>query len=151
MDAGRNRRSLSSKVWLHVQPLLYACAYHYNRKKLKRNLEATATTASNDQARSIVEPESDAQSFVHIEMVVPPWAEGNELQAEGQFHSLVRQYSLTRLPGEQSLDDFSDDKLRRVRHELQDGDIIEAVCTVTRIVGVDSSRKQTKFLVSETR
>ena len=33
-----------------------------------------------------------------------------------------------------------DDKLRRVRHELEPGDIIEAVATVARIDGVDSSR-----------
>ena len=33
-----------------------------------------------------------------------------------------------------------DDKLRRVRHELEPGDVIEAVATVARIDGVDSSR-----------
>lgn len=38
-------------------------------------------------------------------------------------------------------DDMTDDKLRRVRHELEPGDVIEAVRTVTRIVGVDSSRE----------
>ena len=34
-----------------------------------------------------------------------------------------------------------DDKLRRVRHELEPGDVIEAVSTVARITGVDSSRE----------
>ena len=33
-----------------------------------------------------------------------------------------------------------DDKLRRVRHELEQGDVIEAVATVARIDDVDSSR-----------
>lgn len=35
---------------------------------------------------------------------------------------------------------MKDDKLRRIRHELEPGDVIQAVKTVTRIVGVDSSR-----------
>ena len=38
------------------------------------------------------------------------------------------------------MDELPDDKLRRVLRELEE-DVIEAVCTVTRIVGVDSSRK----------
>jgi hypothetical protein len=40
----------------------------------------------------------------------------------------------------QLAEDISDDKHRRVRHELEPGDIIEAVATVARIAGVDSSR-----------
>lgn len=39
------------------------------------------------------------------------------------------------------LDEYSEDNLRRIRRDLHSGDVIEAVCTVTRIVGVDSSRK----------
>ena len=34
-----------------------------------------------------------------------------------------------------------DDKHRRVRHELEPGDVIEAVSTIARITGVDSSRE----------
>ena len=34
-----------------------------------------------------------------------------------------------------------EDKHRRVRHELEPGDVIEAVQTVARIAGVDSSRE----------
>ena len=37
--------------------------------------------------------------------------------------------------------EYSEDNLRRIRHDLRTGDVIEAVCTVTRIVGVDSSRE----------
>jgi hypothetical protein len=36
---------------------------------------------------------------------------------------------------------MTEDKLRRVRHQLEPGDVIQAVKTVTRIVGVDSSRE----------
>ena len=41
-----------------------------------------------------------------------------------------------------------DDKLRRVRHELEPGDVIEAVATVARIDGVDSSRMYSSFRLS---
>lgn len=37
-------------------------------------------------------------------------------------------------------EDVQEDKHRRVRHELEPGDVIEAACTVARIAGVDSSR-----------
>lgn len=39
------------------------------------------------------------------------------------------------------MEDIVDDKLRRIRHELEPGDVIEAVATVARIAGVDSSRE----------
>ncbi len=38
-------------------------------------------------------------------------------------------------------EDVVEDKHRRVRHELEPGDVIEAVVTVARITGVDSSRE----------
>lgn len=37
-------------------------------------------------------------------------------------------------------EEVREDKHRRVRHELEPGDVIEAVKTSTRIIGVDSSR-----------
>lgn len=40
----------------------------------------------------------------------------------------------------QLTEDIVDDKLRRIRHELEPGDVIEAVATVARVAGVDSSR-----------
>jgi hypothetical protein len=43
----------------------------------------------------------------------------------------------------QLTEDVTDDKHRRVRHELEPGDVIEAVSTIARITGVDSSRKST--------
>lgn len=36
-------------------------------------------------------------------------------------------------------DDDPEDKHRRVRHQLEPGDVIEAVTTVARVIGVDSS------------
>lgn len=51
-------------------------------------------------------------------------------------------------PEERQLaEDIADDKHRRVRHELEPGDVIEAVSTVARVSGVDSSRK-CPFLIS---
>ena len=44
---------------------------------------------------------------------------------------------------------MAEDKHRRVRHELQPGDIIDVVCTVTCIVGVDSSRKMHRVVYAE--
>jgi hypothetical protein len=41
----------------------------------------------------------------------------------------------------QLAEEIIDDKHRRVRHELEPGDVIEAISTVARITGVDSSRK----------
>ena len=38
-------------------------------------------------------------------------------------------------------DDLEEDRLRKIRHELEPGDVIELVKNVARIVGVDSSRK----------
>jgi hypothetical protein len=42
----------------------------------------------------------------------------------------------------QLIEDIPEDKHRRVRHELEAGDVIEAVHTVARVVGVDSSRER---------
>lgn len=45
------------------------------------------------------------------------------------------------LHADQLGEEIVDDKHRRVRHELEPGDVIDAVKTVARISGVDSSRK----------
>ena len=77
--------------------------------------------------------------------MVPPWAEEYELQLNGgecpSAHWCGYAVVLNIVLEEQWIDEFSDDKLRRIRHELNDGDSVEDVCSVTRIVGVDSSRK----------
>ncbi|TDL19109.1 beach-domain-containing protein [Rickenella mellea] len=95
------------------------------RKKLEPRLEVASTTrVAQDGSRMVTEPDSDAQSIVQVE--APPWAESYE-------------FTTTDSESDQWVDDFAEDKHRRVRHELQPGDVIEAVSTVTRIAGVDSS------------
>lgn len=47
----------------------------------------------------------------------------------------------------QLTEDVADDKHRSVRHELEPGDVIEAVSTIARIHGVDSSRESFTELV----
>jgi len=37
--------------------------------------------------------------------------------------------------------DLEEDRLRKIRHELEPGDVIELVRNVSRVVGVDSSRE----------
>lgn len=51
----------------------------------------------------------------------------------------------TLLDRQQLAEEIVDDKLRRIRHELEPGDVIEAVATVARIDGVDSSRTSHVF------
>ncbi|VDB88447.1 unnamed protein product [Peniophora sp. CBMAI 1063] len=68
-----------------------------------------------------------AEENLGMRMEVPPWAEAYEV-------------STTDADEDRELMDAEvDDKLRRVRHELEPGDVIEAVSTVARITGVDSS------------
>jgi hypothetical protein len=38
-------------------------------------------------------------------------------------------------------EEITEDKHRRIRHELEPGDVIAAIATVARITGVDSSRE----------
>lgn len=38
------------------------------------------------------------------------------------------------------VDDLQEDKHLRIRHELEAGDVIAAVCNVTHVVGADASR-----------
>jgi hypothetical protein len=49
----------------------------------------------------------------------------------------------------QLAEEIMEDKHRRVRHELEPGDVIEAVGTVARIVGVDSSRQFSLSLLTQ--
>lgn len=51
------------------------------------------------------------------------------------------EYSYSRFTEEALAEDIREDNYRRVRHDLEPGDIIEAVKTATRIIGIDSSRK----------
>ncbi|KAL0063705.1 Beige protein-like 1 [Marasmius tenuissimus] len=96
------------------------------RKKMEPTFNETLSSGvEHVQAiRSVEVPEPDNGSIAHSE--VPPWAESYEI-------------SSTEIEDRQLAEDIADDKHRRVRHQLAPGDVIEAVGTVARIAGVDSS------------
>ncbi|KAJ7454045.1 beach-domain-containing protein [Mycena galericulata] len=97
------------------------------RKKLEPMNDkslAIRVDTSDQNLRNVEAPEADSQSIVQVE--VPPWAESYEISA-------------TDMDDRQLAEEITDDKHRRVRHELEPGDVIEAVTTVARIAGVDSS------------
>ncbi|KAG8823617.1 hypothetical protein FRC17_009281 [Serendipita sp. 399] len=76
-------------------------------------------------SREVRQIDDEVQSVVQME--VPPWEESYEFAA-------------TEVEEEQQWDeDVSDDKHRRVRHELEPGDVIQDVRNVTRVTGVDAS------------
>ncbi|KAJ7052675.1 beach-domain-containing protein [Mycena amicta] len=100
---------------------------HRVRKRLEPMNDkslAIRVDTSDQNIRNVEAPEADSQSINQVE--VPPWAESYEISA-------------TDMDDRQLVEDITDDKLRRVRHELEPGDVIEAVTTVARIAGVDSS------------
>ncbi|KAJ6588193.1 beach-domain-containing protein [Mycena capillaripes] len=100
---------------------------HRVRKKLEPMNDkslAIRVDTSDQNIRNVEAPEADSQSIVQVE--VPPWAESYEISA-------------TDMDDRQLAEEITDDKHRRVRHELEPGDVIEAVTTVARIAGVDSS------------
>ncbi|KAG5645386.1 hypothetical protein DXG03_006339 [Asterophora parasitica] len=97
------------------------------RKKLEpQNDKAPSSRvdANDENIRDIQAPDIDTTSLHQVE--VPPWAETYEISA-------------TEMDDRQLTEEISEDKHRRVRHELEPGDVIEAVGTVARIAGVDSS------------
>ncbi|KAJ7201121.1 beach-domain-containing protein [Mycena pura] len=100
---------------------------HRVRKRLEPTNDpslAIRVDTSDQNIRNVEAPEADTQSIVQVE--VPPWAESYEISA-------------TDMDDRQLAEEITDDKHRRVRHELEPGDVIEAVTTVARIAGVDSS------------
>ncbi|KAI0261217.1 beach-domain-containing protein [Gloeopeniophorella convolvens] len=97
------------------------------RKKLESSL-ATPSSSKVDEGthlRGIELPQPDEPSSFRVE--VPPWAESYEISSTDADDD------------RQLAEDVADDRHRRVRHELEPGDVIEAVSTIARITGVDSS------------
>lgn len=94
------------------------------RKKLEPEHERVFLSQIDKKLQNlrIQEPSSDAQSVVQA--ATPPWAESYEISASAEDRFLE--------------EEVLDDKHRRVRHELEAGDVIEAVETVARISGIDS-------------
>ncbi|KAL4252230.1 hypothetical protein ABKN59_005526 [Abortiporus biennis] len=96
------------------------------RKKLESDHDRDVDSKVNQKAHGskINDPDADTQSLLQVE--VPPWAESYEIAS-------------TDTDDRQLDEEVQEDKHRRVRHELEPGDVIEAVSTVARISGVDSS------------
>ncbi|KDR79337.1 hypothetical protein GALMADRAFT_223566 [Galerina marginata CBS 339.88] len=144
LDIRENRRQVSRLnewtnlltsergLWPHHEPALWRLdeteGPHRIRKKLEPQNDRSPSSrvdALEEVTRGVNPPEVDSSSIIQVE--VPPWAESYEIAA-------------TEMDDRQQLaEDIVDDKLRRIRHELEPGDVIEAVATVARIDGVDSS------------
>ncbi|KZT02850.1 beach-domain-containing protein [Laetiporus sulphureus 93-53] len=93
------------------------------RKKLEPIREVIVDYRVDADLRigNLPQPETDNSSVMQLE--VPPWADG---------------YDASSAIDNQLEEDIVEDKHRRVRHELEPGDVIEAVYTVARVFGVDS-------------
>lgn len=90
------------------------------RKKLEPAYEepVSSTVEAQSHAGEWQMAESDGQSVLHLEV---PWSGSMDAGEENQLQ-----------------EEIVDDKHRRVRHELEPGDVIEAASTVARISGIDS-------------
>ncbi|KIO27820.1 hypothetical protein M407DRAFT_72594 [Tulasnella calospora MUT 4182] len=97
------------------------------RKKLQPELTMfyPAPAAPTSRAQEPSDAEADTQSIMQPD--APPWQESYEYE------------SMALEDDNRWGDDPAEDKNRRVRHELEPGDVVEEVRTVTRIVGVDAS------------
>jgi hypothetical protein len=99
--------------------------------------------ANEQHDRDVQAPAIDTTPVNQVE--VPPWAESYEISAteiDGWLHiSLPSWKHIQCRIDKQLAEDIAEDKHRRVRHELEPGDVIEAVGTVARIAGVDSFRR----------
>ena len=113
------------------------------RKKLEPSFDHIINSKVDPTRRSgdAGEVEPDVQSVINVE--VPPWAESYELSSTETEGTLFSQLPTSRCSSGQDhlADDDPEDKHRRVRHQLEPGDVIEAVTTVARVIGVDSSGK----------
>lgn len=115
------------------------------RKKLEPEVDKAPNSRADVggcNARDVQAPQVEANQTA---TELPPWAESYEIsstEVEGIFIMFYKHVALLKMSIEPSLvEDIVDDKLRRVRHELEPGDVIEAVATIARIAGVDSSRE----------
>ncbi|PPQ75051.1 hypothetical protein CVT24_010464 [Panaeolus cyanescens] len=119
-------------LWPHRENILWRLDETEGPNRIRKKLEpqndispSTRVDGLEEIIRDVHLPDTETASVIHVE--VPPWSDSYEISA-------------TEVDDRQQLaEDIVDDKLRRVRHELEPGDVIEAVATVARIDGVDSS------------
>ncbi|KAL4258196.1 Beach-domain-containing protein [Pleurotus pulmonarius] len=117
-------------LWPHCDVRLWRLDETEGPQRIRKKMEPqddktwSSRLESYDHLRDVTMPESETSSQLQVE--VPPWAESYEISA-------------TEMEDRQLAEDIAEDKHRRVRHELEPGDVIEAVATVARIAGVDSS------------
>ncbi|KAE9403157.1 hypothetical protein BT96DRAFT_505900 [Gymnopus androsaceus JB14] len=143
LDLRENRRQVSRLyewilmltaergLWAKVEPRLWRLDKTEGPHRIRNKLEPENNKSLNARAEEhhrihdlvILETE-DGSAGSQVE--VPPWAEPYEI-------------SSTDMEDRQLAEDIAEDKHRRVRHELEPGDVIECVGTVSRVAGVDSS------------
>ncbi|KAG7440786.1 beach-domain-containing protein [Guyanagaster necrorhizus] len=126
-----NNALLSERgLWPKTEPILWRLdeteGPHRVRNKLEPEISPPMTRidVGLEHIRDVEVPGSETSSIVQVE--VPPWAETYEI-------------SSVDVEERQLAEEIAEDKHRRVRYELEPGDVIEAVATVARVSGVDSS------------
>ena len=108
------------------------------------NLASNSKIDGITNLRDVEIPEADSQSVFQVE--IPPWAEAevyeiSSTDMEGSSMAIPCEVESNLVSIDRQLtEEIAEDKHRRVRHQLEPGDVIEAVATVARIAGVDSSR-----------
>ena len=115
------------------------------RTKMESLLEMSVQdlrSTSHEEALSAFDSEllSLSQSeLASLNTVVVPSYTGED----GCSLLMLDQFWLTLFPGDHQLaEEVTEDKLRRVRHQLEPGDVIEVVSTVCQVSGVNSFHKQ---------
>lgn len=120
--------------------LLQSVSDERYRKKLQPFEQTQPRSAQSHHVQGLTISNGRTQSM-------SPWADPKELGAtnlDGKRSGIPiddRTANIASSDDTRWGDDSTEDKNRRIRHELEPDDVIQDVQTVTRIVGVDASRK----------
>ncbi|KAH7890525.1 hypothetical protein F5I97DRAFT_1922982 [Phlebopus sp. FC_14] len=114
-------------VWPHLIPerswrLDETEGPHRTRKKLEPLVESWRPTSLGTHSAAGNEKDVEAVSTVHSEITIKDVTD--RMSEDNDDRELI--------------EEIAEDRHRRVRHELEPGDVIEAVSTVCRVSGVDS-------------
>ncbi|KIJ62307.1 hypothetical protein HYDPIDRAFT_30564 [Hydnomerulius pinastri MD-312] len=115
-------------VWSHLTPertwrLDETEGPHRTRNKLESISESPYSSHPTETSSSSSNVERDTEVSSTMQLETPTKDDAEPLSDDN---------------GDVLAEDIAEDKHRRVRHELEPGDIIEAVSTVSRVSGVDS-------------